>query len=224
MERPGRRAAVPPWSGGLHRCPAPWASGGVGTEPGARLRAPWGTEPGHASLARFPMQNGEGLCSPSPAAIRLAAEEHKTKQALGLHHETLQGARGEAGNPIPIRSPRPLPDAVVGVQAVYRGVPGLLPAAHFHPDSRSSPVLNYLLRKALPDLPTPSATSRAHHSCLLTHTHLTAPKRHLVICACACVSCPGGFRDVNFPHGTEKGAQPRSQLLPGSWPPRTPPR
>lgn len=54
---------MPPWSGGLRRCPAPWASGGVGTEPGARLRAPWGTEPGqlpwHPSLCK----TGRG-CAP----------------------------------------------------------------------------------------------------------------------------------------------------------------
>lgn len=72
-----------------------------------------------------------------------------------------------------------------------------VPGMCFHPDSHSSSVFIYLLRKALPDLLTPSATSRAHHSwpCLRTHAHLSTPKRHLVICACCLRVCPTWVRE-----------------------------
>lgn len=77
------------------------------------------------------------------------------------------------------------PHLVVLGQPVCTGVLGKVHrGVCFHPGSNSSSALIYLLQKALPDLPTPSAASSPHHSwpCRPSQSSSTAPNRHLVIC------------------------------------------
>lgn len=138
-----------PGSGGAASPPCPldeWRGGHCAGSLGASSSCGIGccgtlslaTPPLYVSLCKI---GGGGLCLPRPAAYPIASKENKT-DALGLHPSRFSFSKPEVRLGVhSIRIPSPLPNPVVLVQPVYRGVLGKLPAMHLHADSHSSSVL-----------------------------------------------------------------------------------